>query len=605
MARSGYTAKLITSVKQNRVRYMAITPQFEAFPYAGGVTITYQMWRNAALFLEEVHDQEETLGKLDELTEGGFSRLIGIFGDGQPDKFFGCRTVADFNNVMRALQRGMVNVLGETVPADMFGCPDIGPYLELKEEYGDFEKGGPSGDSTQGVKWVNPWHSKGPVSEAFYADAEPRYRYTTAEGEKYAIKPYNNLTSWDMYECLVNLCAAGYEKPIQRLLDAKVNAEDAAKLEVKAAEINYDKITGVQTGYTAACNAMDDLIARAVVGKDKETHVQYEPPRGEWGPTMDAYLPKEHLRKWQATDGSNPIQLKRLRGVIFSMLVHAEPALWWKTQRQVTLTLGQIERAYWRDKDHKATQAERDLMVSSLSLLVNTRFESKYPPKSRAKKYEHIDMESLIHEGITLLPAQFVRGVDANGHVIDAENAALQFYALPPLDMDADELDQAYNVPYLDGSKDGLVALPRVESTTYDVEHELVKYIRIAVENGKVTGYVKEIARITNANEYNELKHFIDTVLAAAKYRGASHEEIEEVIRQRKKAQRRLANIRARVKKDIKRVMPVLVSNERLKKRYLNVTATKNGQAFEIRRVKARRDPKTKKFIEPPFVCEL
>lgn len=594
--------RLLRQVQATRMRYIAITPEFAEFPYTSGVTITYQMWANAMTATEYLYDQDGTVAKCDEITEGGFSRLIGIFGE----TYLAERTNADFRRVIGALNDGMKSELGDTVPVDMFGLPDIGPYLELQEEYGDFEKGGPFGRYDQGVKWVNPWHGHGPISEDFYADAPPRYRYTTPDGEECAIVPYSNLTSWDMYECMVTLCAAGFERPIRRLLlGPKAEAQEAASLAIKADMIDYSKITGIQTGYTLACNVMDDLLAYAVVGKDRETHIHYEPKKGTWGPTMDVYLPKEHLQKWQATEGSNPIRLKRLRGVIFTMLVHADPPLWWKTQRQVTFTLGQIERAYWNDQKHKTTKAERELMVNSLSLLVNTRFESKYPKKSKAKRYEHIDMESLVHEGITLLPAQFVRGVDANGHVVDAENAALQFYALPPLDMDAKELQQAYDVPYLDGSKEGLVALRRVESTTYDVETELAKYVRMAVENGKATGYVAEIARITNANEYKELEQIIDTVVVAAKYRGESQDEIDKAIALRKQAQKRLANIRSRVKRDIKRVLPVLISNERRKKRYLSVTSMNNGRGFEIRRMKARRNKKTREIIEPPYIFEL
>lgn len=388
--------------------------------------------------------------------------------------------------------------------------------------------------------------------------------------------------------------------------DAKAEAREAAALEIKAAEIDYARITGIQTSYSLACNEMDRLIADAVLGKEKETHIHYEPPKGVWGPTMDAYLPQEQLRTWQETKGSNPIQLKTLRSVIFTMLTHTkESPLWWTQQKQITLTLSQIEHEYWHDNHHKATQRERDLLVNSLSLLVNTRFESKYPAKDKKKRHEDIDIEQLVHEGITLLPAQFVRGVNASGHVVNAENAALQFHALPPLDVDADKLREVYKVPFLDGSIDGLAPLDRIEATTIDVEYELVKYIRMAVETGRATGYVKSIARITNSNEYRSLEKTANTVVAQAKFSGASREEMDEAMAKRKQAQQRLAKIRMRVKKDIKRVLPILISNERKKKHYLTVTTTDDRQGFVITRVKPKQDPKTKKLIEPPYVFEF
>lgn len=242
--RSSVKKKLVTNVTQNRARYMAITQAFVEFPYAGGVTITNQMWRNAATLLEDTYDQEETLARLDEMTEGGFSRLIGIFGDGQPNKFFGSRTVEDFKRVIRALNEGMKNELGDTVPVDQFGLPDIGPYLELQEEYGDFEKGGPTGKETEGVKYVNPWHGHGMIEETegtpsrlqnadtfslegaggLFSDTSPRYRYKTLDGKECAIKPYSSLDSWEMYECIVNLCAAGFEKPIRNLFFGTTDA---------------------------------------------------------------------------------------------------------------------------------------------------------------------------------------------------------------------------------------------------------------------------------------------------------------------------------------------------------------------------------------------
>ena len=82
-------AQIVESVKRNKARYRAITEEFAAFPYGGGATVTYDMWLNAMNATEYARDHDETMATLDGMTHGGFSRLIAIFGDGQPNKFFG------------------------------------------------------------------------------------------------------------------------------------------------------------------------------------------------------------------------------------------------------------------------------------------------------------------------------------------------------------------------------------------------------------------------------------------------------------------------------------------------------------------------------------
>lgn len=584
--------KLIESVKRGKARYLAITPEVAEFPYVG-VTITFDMWQNAMTATEYLGNQDNTIAQLDAMTQGGFSRLVSVFGT----DYLSDRTGRDFTRVINGLKRGITSDIGETVEVDRFGCPNIAPYMA-----GCRESVSVSVDEIDSIDldtFIAPWHGYGPTTDPFFRGQPSEYKYEAEGGEEYAVLAYNALWSWDQYRVIVNLCAAGFERAIRGILGGKAEARQAAQLDLKAAVIDYGSITGIQTGYTLACNVMDERIAQAI--RDGKTHIHYEPDSGIWGPTMDVYLPDEHLKSWRETEGSNPIQLKRLRGVIFTMLVHTDPPLWWKQQRQVTLTLGQIERAYWNDPKHKARQAERDLLVSSISFLVNTRFESKYPTKDKKKRHEKIDVENLVHEGITLLPAQFVRGVDAKGHVVDAENAALQFYALPPLDMDADVLNEAYNVPYLDGSKSGLAALRRAESTTYDVETELAKYIRIAVDKGRATGYVADIARTTDS-DYAELEAKVGAIVEQAIYTGGNVEEAKE---EKKRAQARLRKIRSRVKRDIHQVLPILVSNERLKHHYLIVTTTRDKRGFTIERVKATRDQKTKKLVEPPYVCEF
>ena len=210
--------KLIESVKRNKARYLAITPEVAEFPYEAGVTITYDMWQNAMTATEYLGDQEATIKQLDNMTRGGFSRLVSVFGD----DYLSNRTTHDFNIVIVGLANHTISsTLGGVVELDRFGCPNIAAYMA-----GCRESVSVSVDELDGIDidtFIAPWHGVGPtVGEwsSIFATDDPRLTFEN-DGEKWAITPYNLLWSWDMYKIISNLCADGYEESIRAALKRK------------------------------------------------------------------------------------------------------------------------------------------------------------------------------------------------------------------------------------------------------------------------------------------------------------------------------------------------------------------------------------------------
>ena len=569
--------KLIATVKQRKARYAAITPQFEEFPYSGDVTITFEMWKAAMTATEYLYDQEGTIRLLDEMTKGGFSRLIGIFGE----DYLGNRTSRDFTRIMNALRRGAESDLGEKVDLDRFGCPNIAPYMagcrpEVSVPVDEIE-------DVDLDTFVAPWHTSWPEGHYFYETAKPERLYEDEDGSKWAVAPYNRLWSWDQYKVLCNLYAEGYAQTLRNSLGGKTEAREAAQLEDKAAVILYDNMDGVMVGYSKACDEVDKKFM-AEIGKDNpEYKLTYTPRPGKWEPTMELTLPRAEISAWRAAGGT-PQQLKRLRGTIYTMLLNEERPYWWK-RYQVTLTFGQIVRAIWNDDRHMPTENEKNLIEKSLSLLVNTRIVCKYPDLDKKHRHQHIDVNQLTIEGMALLPAVFAHGTDARGHVV--ENSSIKFYALPPLDAQADELNQAYTLPYPNGTSRVKALKGRVEATTLDVQTELGKYIRIAKAEGSQTVYIDKLTEAVEPFKYAEITEL--TEWANDAMASGDPEKVMEAKADKRRQQDRMRNLRRKVKRETLRVLPQLIENEATsdKPHYLSVdTAPGRRDGFIITRVK-------------------
>ena len=584
------TDLLVRHVSSNKARYMALTPEVAEFPYTveAAAKITYRMWVEIQ---SAPHVDEDTMEALNAKTNGGFGRMCDLFGETEN----GGRIERGFTRVINGLRRGTIKGdLGEAVDLDRFGCPNIAPYMA-----GCRESVSVSVDEIDEIDletFVAPWHGNAPTDQAEVRGlADPKYTYDE-EGREWAIFPYSLLWTWDMYKVIANLCAAGFEKSIRGLLGGKASAQVAAQLEDKAAVILYENINGVMVGYSKACAELDKAFM-AEIAKDKpEYQITYRPEAGEWGPTMELTLPRDEIRSWRAA-GGNPQQLKRLRGAVYTLLKHEKTPSWWK-QYQVTLTLGQIERGLYNDSDHHFTDSERDLVLASFDLLTKTHIDCTYPPKDKKVRHSHIDESKLSIHGLTLFPAIWVEETDANGHVA---NAAFKFHAMPPLDEQADELNQSYTLPYLNDTPRIPAVTGRVEGTTYDIQTALAKYIRIAKAEGTATVYIDTLTRETAPFKVDEIMTLIQW--AESGYVDGDQRNQDECRKEKRRQQQRMRNLRGRVKGDVLRVLPLLIENEATTDRphYLNVDAVAGSRdGFTIERVtptdqqrKAHRSPHT------------
>lgn len=211
--------RIIESVERTKARYKAITEEFVAFPYGSGATITYDMWYNAAGVSEILQDQDDAdrndiTDILDEMTDGGFSRLMRVFGNDEGgDKMFGHRTDADFTRVIDAMKRGMKSDLDETLDLDRFGQPNIARYtIGCRQTVSvPVDKV----DEIDLASYVAPWHGTGPIDLPIFYDGDDSLTYDL-DGCTWAILPYNMLWPWDRYTVLVNLCASGFEYAIRQ-----------------------------------------------------------------------------------------------------------------------------------------------------------------------------------------------------------------------------------------------------------------------------------------------------------------------------------------------------------------------------------------------------
>ena len=549
---------LANQASVNLARYKALTADAMEFPYTGQTgTITYAMWTEVT----EAGNTDPDITSMDEATDGGYSRAVSLFSG--PN----ARVNRDFTRVVNALGRGMRSDLDETIELDRFGQPYIAQHMAGCRQAVSIPV--EQLDRVDPNTIVAPWHSKEP------AEAKSGNLTYEVDGELWSIRPYEMLSTWDQYKVLVNLCANGYENAIRSCLGGKIEAEQAAQLEEKQAVILYDRMaSGFMVGYSKACDVVDKKLTEALTTQAEYT-ITYEPPKGEWAPSMKIVLPPDELREWKEAGGT-PVQLKRLRGVVYTMLVNEQTPQWWK-RYQVTITMGQIARALWNDKNHHVTEKEYDLLAKSLALLVNTNVTSEYPPKDSRRGHEHISDEHLRITGSRLFPAQFVSGVDAMGHVV-GDHGALRFYDLPPLDIQADTLNQTYTIPYLNGTP----KLPkrrgrRISRTDYDTVTELGKYMRMAKQYGSQTAYIDTIAHDLEPFLYDEISREIE----GCDFRG----DVEG----RKRAQRRMSNLRAGVKRDVIKLLPELVENERTAEKpcFFSVyTAKGKNDGFTITRVK-------------------
>ena len=579
-------------VENDAKLFSGITPEVAEFPYGaeGARAITWGAWVSASTAMSEPDGAAQSIKDVDGLTEGAFTRAIGIFGNIE----------RDFTRVINGLRRGAKGDTGETVELDRFGQPNIAAYMAgcrasvsvSVEDIGSIDL----------ETFVAPWHGKGPVALPEFEHVSEALTYES-DGEKWAILPYNLLWPWDKYRVIANLCAAGFENSVRGLLGGKAGAKLASELEDKAAVIDYESMNGVMVGYSKACNYLDDAFMREIVKAKPEYRLEYKPEPGQWGPTMELTLPRDEIRKWRAA-GGNPQQLKRLRGVVYTMLLHENTPYWWK-RYQVTLTIGQIERGLYNDTDHHLTDKERALLLASFDLLAKTHIDCTYPPKDKKTRHSHIDESKLAIHGLTLFPAVWVDETDAKGHVV---NAAFKFHAMPPLDAQADKLRHAYTLPYLNGTtrlpaigeqRGGATRRERIDATTYDVQTALAKYIRIAKSEGTATVYIDTLVGETEPFKVEEITTKIQ--YADAGYVDGAAKDADECKKEKKRQQQRMRNLRGRVKKDVLRVLPLMIENEATaeKPHYLNVdTAPGRRDGFTISRVK-QTDEQRKAHLKP------
>lgn len=574
------TENLVKHVTENKARYAAFTTDFAEFPYTAeaAAKITYRMWVEIQ---EATFADREAIDALNAETNGGLARVLDLFGDADYRGRGGGRVDRDFTRVINGLTRGTVkSELGEAVELDRFGCPNIAPYMAGCRE--SISVPIDKVDDIDLKTFVAPWHGDIPTDFAELRWlANSKYKYMK-DGYERAALPYSMLWPWDMYRIIVNLCAAGFERSIRGVLGGKAGAQMAAQLEDKAAVIRYENIDGVQVGYSKACNELDNMFMAEIAKDSPEYQLTYKPKAGEWGPTMELTLPRDEIRAWRAA-GGNPQQLKGLRGAVYTLLKNEATPYWWR-QYQVTLTIGQVEQALWGDDNRHMTDDERKRLLASFDLLTKTRIECTYPPKDRKTKYTHIDETKLAIHGLTLFPAIWVEETDARGNVV---NAAFKFHAMPPLDDQANELRQAYTLPYLKGTP-GLKAISgRVEATTIDVQTALAKYVRIAKAEGSQTVYIDSLTKEVEPFKCAEIIE--RTEWAEAVISSGNEDEIAEAKKDKKRLQERMRYLRARVKKDVLRVLPQLIENEAISNKpcYLNVDKARgNRDGFTITRVK-------------------
>ena len=587
--------KLVRSVEHNLARYKAITTEVAEFPYSanGATVLTYGMWVNALTAMEDLKEPVETIKRLDGLTNGGFSRTMGVFGTTSR-----CEKVSkDFERVIKGLQRGTIkSELGETVELDRFGYPNIAPYMA-----GCRESTSVPIDKVDDIDlktFVAPWHSTEDVPdydrmEGLSDDVRKKLKsgirkfftdtYEDDNGVIVGIIAYGYLYPWDQYRVIANLCAAGFEKAIQGLLGGKAGAKVAAQLEDKAAVILYENITGVMVGYSKACAELDKAFMAEIAKDSPEYQISYKPKPGEWGPTMELTLPRDEIRAWRAAGGT-PLQLKELRGAVYTLLKNESTPYWWR-RYQVTLTLGQIVRGLYKDADHHLTDNERTLLLASFDLLTKTHVDCTYPPKDKKARHSHIDESKLTIHGLTLFPAIWVEETDANGNVA---RAAFKFHAMPPLDLQADELNQAYTLPYLSGTSRLPAIKGRIEQSTINVQTALARYIRMAKAEGAATVYIDTLTRETEPFKVDEITTLIQW--ADSGYVDGEHRDPEECRKEKRRQQQRMRNLRGRVKRDVIRVLPHLIENEATAATpcYLNVdTVEGRRDGFRIERVKS------------------
>ena len=115
---------------------------------------------------------------------------------------------AHFYTVYQAMLEGEIRSSdGSKWPADAYGLPDIGSYLA-----DTYCAGFDSNEDDENARLKVPaWH--GLMLPNSGAEVISRYR---AGG--YVLVPYGSLNEYDRFRVLVNLCAAGYERPIRDLL---------------------------------------------------------------------------------------------------------------------------------------------------------------------------------------------------------------------------------------------------------------------------------------------------------------------------------------------------------------------------------------------------
>lgn len=262
----------------------------------------------------------------------------------------------------------------------------------------------------------------------------------------------------------------------------------------------------------------------------------------------------------------------------------------------MTLTLGQIERGLYNDADHHFTDDERALILASFNLLTKTHVDCTYPPKDKKARHSHIDENKLAIHGLTLFPAIWVEETDANGTVA---NAAFKFHAMPPLDEQADELNQAYTLPYLNETSRLPAIAGRIERSTEDVQTALGKYIRMAKAEGTAIVYIDTLAKEVEPFKVDEISTLIQW--AESGYVDGEQKSAEECRREKRRQQQRMRDLRRRVKNDVLKVLPRLVEYEATSEKpyYLNVdTMSGRRDGFTITRVK-QTDRQRKEHRKP------
>lgn len=362
--------------------------------------------------------------------------------------------------------------------------------------------------------------------------------------------------------------------------DSKKEAIAAGKIERRAASIHYENINGFETGYSEACTKLNDMLMDELDKEETKTVVEYT-PKG-WGATMRVTLPRKEVKAWKEAGGT-PAQAQHLRAVIYELLKNEKESEWWKKQKTVTLTLGQIVRGMYPNTDKKLSDNEINLIARTMEMFIMCDLDSIYPePTAKSKKAQSIDREILSIKGYRILPAVAVSETNARGHIVQA---AYEFYALPPLEHQSSGIHHSLTIPVLDGLLKSGGKKANVTSQAYDLATVLGKYVRMAKDKGSVTVNYDTIMSDLQPEKYDQMKARIE----AATFVGDTAEK--------KKAQAALRQFKNRTKKGIDVVMPKLIEAEATRERkpyYLAVRESGNSNGMTISVVKQTKDERTK-----------